>query len=105
MMAHQTLKAIFMQYTTKQHEEANTIISSWVRIQKVKTLRSAVPEKFKQVINGKTYNCSTAKHLTSFTYHNDYEEYNTVFEDLYLTPKGEYFYVAKVWSELFTRQR
>lgn len=80
-----------MQYTTKQHEQANSIISSWVRMQKVKALRSVVPENFKHVINGKTYNCSSAKHLTSFTFHDVYEESNTVFENLYLTPKGEYF--------------
>ena len=80
-----------MQYTTKQHEQANSIILSWAKAQHLKMQRGAMPLNFKQILCGKTYNRSTAKKLTSFNYHNDYEESNTVFEDLFLTPKGDYF--------------
>lgn len=80
-----------MQHTTKQHEQANSIISSWVKSQNLKMQRSVIPELFKQIVNGKTYNNSTAKKLTSFHFYNDLEQCLTVDEALYLTRKGEYF--------------
>lgn len=80
-----------MQYTTKQHEQANSIISSWVKAQSLKMQRSVMPEQFKQIVNGKTYNNSTAEWLTSFHFYNDHEQYLTVDEALYITRKGEYF--------------
>ena len=80
-----------MQYTIKQHEEANSIISSWVKAQSLKMQRRVMPEPFKQIVNGKTYNNSTAKKITSFHFHNDHEQYLTVDESLYITRKGEYF--------------
>ena len=81
------------------HKYANETINGWLRSAQISPAIGKAPAALKKIIDGKTYNTSTASLLSSYAYDKTRDQYEWLWEDLYQTRNGAFFLVGEGMSE------
>lgn len=77
------------------HKYANETIEGWLRSAQISPSIGRAPDPLKKIINGKTYNTSTASLLSTYAYDKTRDEYAWQWEYLYQTRSGAFFLVGE----------
>lgn len=81
------------------HKYANETIEGWLRSAQISPSIGRAPGPLKKIINGKTYNTSTASLLSTYAYDKAQDEYAWQWEYLYQTRSGAFFLVGEGMTE------